>query len=50
LHKKLEELGVVNYYDRVDGWPHSMDLAKPVNDRCQYIIRQFLEVHLPLEP
>lgn len=50
LHEKLDELDIVNYYDRVEGWPHSMDLAKPVNDRCQYVIRRFLEIHLPLEP
>lgn len=48
LHAKLDELGISNYYDRVEGWPHSMDVAQPVNDRCRYIMEQFLAKHLPL--
>ena len=50
LHQKLDKLGVVNYYDRIEGWPHSMDVAKPINDRCRYIVARFLEKHLPLNP
>jgi len=49
LHERLDELGVVNYYDRIEGWPHTMDLAKPINDRCRYIVERFLEKHLPLK-
>lgn len=48
LHKKLDELGIANYYDRVDGWPHSMDVVQPINDRCRYVIERFLEIHAPL--
>ncbi|GMW02326.1 MAG: hypothetical protein AMXMBFR84_34620 [Candidatus Hydrogenedentota bacterium] len=48
LHRKLDELGVPNYYDRVEGWPHSMDIAKPVNDRCLFIMQRFLKKYLPL--
>ncbi|MBI2421272.1 MAG: alpha/beta hydrolase [Candidatus Hydrogenedentes bacterium] len=48
LHKKLDELGVPNYCDRVEGWPHTMDLAVPVNARCCYVIEKFLAMHLPL--
>ncbi len=48
LHAKLDELGIANYYDRIEGWPHSMDVAQPINDRCCYIIEQFLAKHLPL--
>jgi acetyl esterase/lipase len=50
LHVRLDELGIPNYYDRVEGWPHSMDLAQPINDRCRFIIERFLEKHLPLTP
>lgn len=48
LHTKLAELGVANHYDRVEGWPHSMDVAQPVNDRCRYIIERFLARYAPL--
>ena len=48
LHEKLDELGVPNYYDRVEGWPHTMDAVKPINDRCCYIIEKFLSKHAPL--
>jgi acetyl esterase/lipase len=48
LHDKLDELGITNYYDRIDGWPHSMDVAKPINDRACYIIEKFLAKHFPM--
>jgi len=48
LHAKLDELGIANYYDRIEGWPHSMDMTKPINDRCCYILNRFLAKHLPL--
>ncbi len=48
LHKRLDELGVVNYYDRLEGWPHTMDISKNVNEHCRYIIEKFLEKHLSL--
>ena len=48
LHEKLGELGIDNYYDRVEGWPHGMDSAKPINDRCRYVIEQFLAKYAPL--
>jgi acetyl esterase/lipase len=49
LHKKLDSLGVPNFYDRIEGWPHAMDVAKPVYDRCLYLTKAFLEIYLPLE-
>ncbi len=48
LHKKLDGLGIPNYYDRIEGWPHTMDLAQPINDRCRYIMQRFFEKHLNL--
>ena len=48
LHAKLDELGIPNYYDRVEGWPHSMDRVQGVNDRCRFIMEKFLAKHVPL--
>lgn len=41
LAKKLKALGIFYLYDRLEGWPHTMDLAKEVNDRCQYYMVEF---------
>ncbi|MBN2329945.1 MAG: alpha/beta hydrolase [Candidatus Omnitrophica bacterium] len=46
LEQKLQSLGIDYVYDKFVGWPHTMDLAKAVNDRCQYQMVQFLEKHL----
>ncbi len=49
LHEQLDALGVANYYDRIEGWPHTMDLARPINDRCRYVVERFLQTRLPLD-
>jgi len=49
LHEHLDTLGIANHYDRIEGWPHSMDLAQPVNDRMRYILAKFLEKYVPLK-
>lgn len=46
LHVRLNELDIPNYYDRIEGWPHTMDLAQPINDRFRYIMERFFEKHL----
>jgi acetyl esterase/lipase len=46
LVEKLKKLGVPHWYDRLDGWPHAMDVVKPVNDRTQLLLLRFLETHL----
>ncbi len=46
LVEKLKELGVPHWYDRLDGWPHTMDIAKPVNERTQTLLVRFLETYL----
>lgn len=46
LAARLAELGVPHVYEKFPGWPHTMDLALPVNDRCQWILDRFLEEHL----
>jgi acetyl esterase/lipase len=49
LHDKLGELEIPNYYDRIEGWPHTMDLAKPINERCRYVTERFLAKYLPVK-
>lgn len=46
LHQRLDDLGIPNYYDRIEGWPHTMDMAKPINDRARYIMEKFFQKHL----
>ncbi len=48
LADKLSELGIPYLYDQFEGWPHTMDLAQVVNDRCCYQMDRFLEKFLPL--
>ena len=48
LAKKLKELGVPCEYERLEGWPHTMDLAEDVNKRCWWRVEQFLARYLPL--
>ncbi len=48
LAAKLKELGIPSMYARVEGWPHTMDLADAVNKYCRYYVDKFLEQHLPL--
>lgn len=49
LNERLGSLGIPAYYDRVDGWHHSMDLAQAVHERCLYLTKRFLERHLPID-
>ncbi len=48
LAAKLKTLGIPFMYDRVEGWPHTMDLAEGVNIHCRYYLDKFLAEHLPL--
>lgn len=50
LADKLKEVGAPYQYERFEGWPHTMDLAKDVNTRCQWFIIHFLKKHLPDTP
>jgi acetyl esterase/lipase len=47
LAEKLQELKMPYWYDRLDGFPHTMDLILSVNERTQWMIQRFLETHLP---
>lgn len=46
LSKKLKETGVPYIYDRLPGWPHAMDLAQPVNERCVWFMERFFDRYL----
>jgi acetyl esterase/lipase len=48
LARRLKELRVPFVYDRLEGWPHTLDLAESVNERCQQLMDRFLAQHLPL--
>ena len=48
LSEKLRDIGVPFVYDRLDGWPHTMDLAKDVNERCRWFMEHFFDQYLPL--
>jgi dipeptidyl aminopeptidase/acylaminoacyl peptidase len=46
LVDKLKEAGVPYEYDRVEGWPHTMDLEANVNRHCLAKIEEFLNKNL----
>lgn len=43
LAARLKDLGIPVVYDRLEGWPHTMDMAEVVNRRSQYFMDHFLE-------
>lgn len=43
LAAKLDEFGIPYVYDRIEGWPHAMDIAKPINDRVLFLVDNFLK-------
>ncbi len=46
LTAALKKQKVPVQYERLEGWPHTMDLAQVVNDYCVLQISKFLELHL----
>lgn len=46
LAKKLRELDHPYIYDRLPGWPHTMDLAADVNDRSVWFMERFFAHYL----
>ncbi len=46
LEQKLKELGVPVTYDKVKGFPHTMDICQEVNVRCQWFMVRFLDTYL----
>ena len=47
LAERLRQVGVSFTYDRLEGWPHVMDIAEPVYKRCVFLIDRFLTEHMP---
>lgn len=50
LVERMREVGARHWYDRIDGYPHTMDLAPAINERVQAITHAFLEEFLPAGP
>lgn len=50
LATALEENGVPYVYDRLPGWPHAMDVAQPVHERCLWYMDRFLDRYLKSSP
>ena len=48
LAKKLRSAGVPVQYDRLKGWPHTMDAAEVVNRHCRRRMVRFFDKYLPL--
>jgi len=46
LARCLHEAGVPYLYDRLPGWPHAMDLALSVNERCVWLMERFFDRYL----
>ena len=46
LAKKLSELKIPYAYDRIPGWPHTMDLAKDINVRSTWLMERFFARYL----
>lgn len=46
LVERLQALEIPHHYERLEGWPHTLDAAKVVNDHCQEVMFRFLEQHL----
>ena len=50
LAARLDEAGVPHRYERLEGWPHTMDAAQVVNDYCVECMLEFFEEHLTRTP
>ncbi len=46
LKHKFDSLGVTNVYCPVPGWPHTMDIAKRVNDYAKITMGNFFEKYV----
>ena len=49
LANKLQLAGVSHTYDRVDGWPHMMDVFSPIGERTLWYTYQFLRSYAPTD-
>jgi acetyl esterase/lipase len=47
LVERMQEVGATHWYDRIDGYPHTMDVAPQINERVQALVHAFLDEHMP---
>lgn len=50
LAEKLKSMGIPYWYDCLYGMPHTMDLLRLTNERCQYVMNAFFEMYLKGHP
>lgn len=50
LAERLHQQGVPFAYDRLTGWPHTLDVAVPVNEHCLELMKSFLATVNRVEP
>ncbi|MBX3444480.1 MAG: alpha/beta hydrolase [Planctomyces sp.] len=50
LSARLQELEIPYVYDRLPGWPHTMDLTQACNDRAKWFMDRFLDATLKPAP
>jgi len=46
LVERLQEVGAEYWYDRIDGFPHAMDILFAVNERVQTVTAAFLDEYM----
>jgi acetyl esterase/lipase len=46
LVERLRERQVPFVYDRLEGWPHTLDAAQTVNDHCRQVMLMFFDHYL----
>ncbi|MFT4588830.1 MAG: acetyl esterase/lipase/peptidoglycan/xylan/chitin deacetylase (PgdA/CDA1 family) [Candidatus Binatia bacterium] len=46
LAERLKALGIPFRYDRLDGWPHALDVTRVVNERARKTMLEFFAEHL----
>ncbi len=45
LAERLQELGIPYWYDRIDGWPHALDISESINERVRNLTTAFIETY-----
>jgi acetyl esterase/lipase len=47
LAEKFKELGVPYWYDRISGYPHTMDIVKPMSEHLEVVMDAFFKKFMP---
>jgi dipeptidyl aminopeptidase/acylaminoacyl peptidase len=48
LDAKLEELGIVHQYDRVEGWTHVFDMESRLHERTKALMYEWLDRYMAI--